>query len=345
MKQFKILHISDMHFRHNGRLFYSTAKKINNGLILNGHNVLHISDRDITYEKKDIFDIGSNKFLFKKIIQNINNFRPHLILFGHVDRLKYLDFLKIKHDFPNIRFSQWFIDPLVKNGPDYYKNKDRFFLKYQFCDTNFLTTSPSVIDFANDKCFFIPNLIDPSIDTLRNFKNDNKYDLFIAISNGVHRGILKNNYYDSRIDFIKRIHKNISKNFFGYNKNPVWGANFFDELSKCDMGLNLSRGNPIKYYSSARMGSLLGNGLLTLVHEDYFFQDFFTDKEMIFYKDISDLNSKIIYYKNNMKITKKIAYKGYLKSHKIFNNKIITDYMVKKTMGEKITNKLSWHNG
>ena len=52
MKKIKILHITDLHLRHNGRLFYSTGKKINNGLILNGHNVLNISDRDITSQKK-----------------------------------------------------------------------------------------------------------------------------------------------------------------------------------------------------------------------------------------------------------------------------------------------------
>ena len=52
MNRIKILHISDLHFRHNGRLFYSTGKKINNGLILNGHNVLNISDRDLTSQKK-----------------------------------------------------------------------------------------------------------------------------------------------------------------------------------------------------------------------------------------------------------------------------------------------------
>ena len=51
----KILHITDLHFRHNGRLFYSTGKKINNGLILNGHNVLNISDRDLTNQKKKYF--------------------------------------------------------------------------------------------------------------------------------------------------------------------------------------------------------------------------------------------------------------------------------------------------
>ena len=51
MSRIKILHITDLHFRHNGRLFYSTGKKINNGLILNGHNVLNISDRDATKQK------------------------------------------------------------------------------------------------------------------------------------------------------------------------------------------------------------------------------------------------------------------------------------------------------
>ena len=71
MNRIKILHICDLHFRHNGRLFYYTGKKINNGLILNGHNVLNISDRDLTNQNKNIFDIGSRKLLFNVISQNI----------------------------------------------------------------------------------------------------------------------------------------------------------------------------------------------------------------------------------------------------------------------------------
>ena len=53
MKKIKILHIADMHFRHMGRLFYSTARKLNNGFILNGYNVLQISDRDILHRNKN----------------------------------------------------------------------------------------------------------------------------------------------------------------------------------------------------------------------------------------------------------------------------------------------------
>jgi len=128
MNNYKILHITDLHLRHNGRLFYSTGKKINNGLILNGHNVLNISDRDITSRRRDLFDIGSKKFLLNSIIKNIENFRPDLIILGHVDRIDYESFLYLKEKYNSIRFAQWFLDPLIKKGPDYEKNKKRFFL-------------------------------------------------------------------------------------------------------------------------------------------------------------------------------------------------------------------------
>ena len=341
----KILHITDLHFRHNGRLFYSTGKKINNGLILNGHNVLNISDRDLTSQKKNIFDIGSKKYLFNTIIENIENFKPEMILFGHVDRLSYLNFLELKNRYKKIKFAQWFLDPLIKNGPDYEKNKSRFFLKYQFCDANFITTSPSGIDFVNNhKAFFIPNPIDPSIDIYKNHLTDHKIDIFIAISHGQHRGILKKDFTDNRVKVINRLTKRASYNIFGYKNNPVWGQNFFDELNKCSMAINLSRGEPIKYYSSDRLASLLGNGLLTFVHENYKYQDFFTKDEIVTFKNINDLNKKILYYKNNKRLMKKIASNGHKKAHKIFNNKIISDFIVRKTLGLNIVNRYSWMN-
>ena len=341
----KILHITDLHFRHNGRLFYSTGKKINNGLILNGHNVLNISDRDLTSQKKNIFDIGSKKYLFNTIIENIENFKPEMILFGHVDRLSYLNFLELKNRYKKIKFAQWFLDPLIKNGPDYEKNKSRFFLKYQFCGANFITTSPDSIDFVNsDKTFFIPNPIDPSIDIYKNHLTDHKIDIFIAISHGQHRGILKKDFTDNRVKIINKLTKRASYNIFGYKNNPVWGQNFFDELNKCSMAINLSRGEPIKYYSSDRLASLLGNGLLTFVHENYKYQDIFTKDEIVTFKNINDLNKKILYYKNNKRLMKKIASNGHKKAHKIFNNKIISDFIVRKTLGLNIVNRYSWMN-
>ena len=341
----KILHITDLHFRHNGRLFYSTGKKINNGLILNGYNVLNISDRDVTYQKKNFFDFGSKNYLFNIIIENIENFKPEIILFGHVDRLDYLKFLDLKNRYKNIKFAQWFLDPLIKTGPDYEKNKYRFFLKYQFCDANFITTSPNAVDFVNkNKTFFIPNPIDPSIDVYKNYLSDHVNDIFIAISHGQHRGILKKDFTDNRVKIINKLTKKAKYNIFGYKNNPVWGQNFFDELNKCSMGINLSRGEPIKYYSSDRISSLLGNGLLTFIHEEYQYRDFFNKNEIVTFKNIYDLNKKILFYKKNKRLLKKIASNGYKKAHKIFNNKLISEYIVNKTLNNNFIKKYSWMN-
>ena len=345
MKKIKILHITDLHFRHNGRLFYSTGKKINNGLILNGYNVLNISDRDITSQKRNIFDIGSRKYLLNIIIQNIENFQPNIILFGHVDRLDYENLLKIREKYKYIRFAQWFLDPLIKKGPDYEKNKDRFFLKYQFCDANFVTTAVDVLDFAEkSKTYFIPNPIDPSIDIYENFEEKKPLDVFIAFSHGQHRGVLKRDFVDNRVKFIKKLTNKVTYNIFGYKKNPVWGQAFFNELNKCSMAINLSRGEPIKHYSSDRISSLLGNGMLTFVHSGYNYQDFFNKNEVIFYNSVKDLNNKILYYKKNPKLLKRIAKNGHKKSHKIFNNKLIAEFIVKKTMSIKIKSNISWMN-
>ena len=143
---------------------------------------------------------------------------------------------------------------------------------------------------------------------------------------------------------INKLTKKVSYNLFGYKNNPVWGQKFFDELCKCSMSLNLSRGDPIKHYSSDRVSSLMGNGLLTFIHEDYHYNDFFNKDEIIFYKNINDLNRKILYYKNKPQLLKKIASNGRKKSHKIFNNKLISDYIVKKSMDIKLNSNLIWAN-
>ena len=46
--------------------------------------------------------------------------------------------------------------------------------------------------------------------------------------------------------------------------NTLSKSEQLEELSKCKLGLNLSRGNPVKYYSSDRIAQFMGNGMPTL---------------------------------------------------------------------------------
>ena len=268
----KIIHVTNFNERFNGRLFFNTGRRINNGFIRLGHSVLEFSDRDITHKYKNYADLSGNKILNKKLIDTCSNISPDLIVLGHADQISNHTLNEIKKKIPNIKIAQWFLDPLVKKGPDYEKNKKRILDKMENIDCNFLTTSPKEIKFLDvNKNFFMPNPTDPSLETLDNYNKDCENDVFFAMSHGVHRGILKPRYYDERTSFLNKliqISNGVKFDIYGINNiHPIWANNFLSSLSKCKMGLNLSRGKPTKYYSSDRIAQIIGNGLVTLIDE------------------------------------------------------------------------------
>ena len=77
----------------------------------------------------------------------------------------------------------------------------------------------------------------------------------------------------------------------------------------------------------------MGNGLLTFIHSDTQYQDFFDDNEIIFYKDISDLTEKIKRYTKNDKEWRIIANKGHTKYHKYFNSSLVAKFIIERTFG------------
>ena len=93
------------------------------------------------------------------------------------------------------------------------------------------------------------------------------------MSHGVHRGILKKGKFDERENFINRLvdmTPNIRFDLYGMNNiQPIWADQYFKNISNSKMGLNLSRGTPIKYYSSDRITQIIGNGLVTLIAVSY----------------------------------------------------------------------------
>ena len=234
--------------------------------------------------------------------------------------------------------AQWFLDPLIKNGPDFEKNKSRILNKIEFTDTNFLTTSPDVLDFLpkNKPCLFIPNPSDPSFEVLNNYENNQcSMDVFFALSHGVHRGILKKGKHDERADFVNKLMEktpNVKFDLYGINNiQPIWADSYFKSIANAKMGINLSRGNPIKYYSSDRITQFVGNGLLTFINDKTHYNNFFSDDEIIFYNNVSSLSEKIQKFAKDDYLRKKIAKKGKMKYMKYFNSTIVADYIINNT--------------
>ena len=347
LSNLRILHITNFNERLDGRLFFNTGRRINNGFIRLGHSVLGFSDRDIQKYYKSFKDLKGAKTLNDKLKKTCYNYKPDLIMLGHADLISADQIAELKEDYPNARFGQWFLDPLNKKGPDYERNKKRILDKFKVVDSTFLTTSPDVLSFLDkEKSFYIPNPSDKSFEILNNFNKSCNVDVFFALSHGVHRGVLKIGKTDDRVIFIKKlkdITPNVKFDLYGLDKvQPIWADHYFKTISNAKMGLNLSRGQAIKYYSSDRITQIVGNGLVCLIDEKTQYRNFFNDKEMVFYKNLNDLSEKILKLSNDDKTRKLIARKGKEKYMKYFNSNLVAQFIINKSFGINNKNKYLW---
>ncbi len=339
-KKIKILHIYNRAEKIGGRIYFiSTGKKIENGLIRLGHDVEGISDRDIlSYNHKLRGKDTLNKIFLEKTLY----YRPDLILMGHVNNIKSESFNIVKNKCKNIVISQWYEDNLTINGPDFEKNYSNLKNNFNFIDHLFISTHPDEVSkkHKNVKYQFLPTPVDKNIERLSVYNLENfTYDVFFAMSHGVNRGTIKKGKIDEREKFIsqlKNLNKDIKFDIYGYdNRNPVWSESFYSAISRSSMAVNLNRGKPKKYSSSNRIGSLIGNGLLTFIDYKKKFNHFFNQNELIFYKDIFELSEKINFFKKNDQLAKKIARNGQRKYFKLFNETEVAKYIINKSMDYK----------
>ena len=341
----KIINLYNQGQKLNHRLFnISLGKKFTNGFTRNGHDVLEISDRDFIKNNKTFNLLQNSRVNFQNyLIETCKNYNPDLLFFGHTRNIELSTINELKTLNKNLIISQWNEDPVMPSLNYSKKNISNINLYSSSVDHNFITTDPSVIknevNSDNFHFFFVP--VDKNIERFNVFKMKPKKDLFYAMSHGVNRAILKKGTEDNRVEFLDKLVKKISNikyDFYGFsNKQPIWGNNFNNALINSKMALNLSRGKPTKYYSSNRIASIMGNGLLTFIDNKVQMNDFFNESEIIFYNNINDLSDKIKFYSTNDKLRKKIAEKGKKKYFKLFNETKISKYLIDISLGKKTT--------
>ena len=79
-----------------------------------------------------------------------------------------------------------------------------------------------------------------------------------------------------------------------------------------------------------------------MIDENTKIGNFFNKDEIILYKNIQDLSSKIIKYSNDHKLRCKIAKKGRDKYFKYFNSTVVADFIINKTIDTK--KKFFWES-
>ncbi len=340
----RIINIYNTGQKNFHRLYnISLGKKFTNGFIRNGHDVLEISDRDFIRQNRNIFQAKNlNKFQ-DYLINTSKNYNPDLIFFGHTQNISPETIKEFKNLNENLIISQWNEDPVMKSLNYSKKNVENINKYSDIVDHNFITTHPSVlkeqkIKIKNLHFLFIP--VDKNIECFNVSKKRPIKDLFYAMSHGVNRATLKKGKNDSRIYFLNNLIKkleNIDYDFYGFqNKEPIWGNDFYKALINSKMGLNLSRGLPTKHYTSNRIASLMGNGLLTFIDKKTQLDDMFNKNEIVMYDNINDLTNKINFYKKNDRLRSKIGAAGRKKYFKLFNELKTTKYIIDKSLGKDV---------
>ena len=339
----KIINLFNQGQKSNYRLYnISLGKKFTNGFIRNNHDVLEISDRDYIKNNRSLINFESNKNIFQKhLIEVFKNYNPDLFFFGHSNNVDISTIEELRLNNKNLIISHWNEDPLMPSLEFSQKNIQNIKPYVPIADHNFITSHPSILKdtFKNQKFNFIFIPVDRNIECFNVYDLPTNNDIFYAMSHGVNRGVLKEGFEDNRIKFLEKLLKKIhgiKHDFRGFkNIQPIWGNDFNKALINSKMGLNLSRGTPTKYYSSNRIASILGNGLLTFVDIKTELNDFFNNDEIIFYNNIDDLASKIKFYSKNDKLRKRIAKKGKAKYFKLFDGNKIAKYIIDVSLGNK----------
>ncbi len=339
----RIINIYNLAQKLNHRIYnLSLGKKFTNGFIRNGHDVIEISDRDYVRLNKSINLFGAREKFHSYLVETFKNYNPDLVIFGHSDNVNQEILSDFKSISKNIIISQWNEDPLMKNLPDTSENINKLSKFFPIVDHSFITTNPTTLNISKKylkKIHFFMTPVDRNIECFDVYNLKPSNDVFYAMSHGVNRATLKIGKTDSRVIFLEKLIKKmngIKYDFYGIGKQePVWGNEFYKSLVNSKMALNLSRGQPTKHYSSNRIASLMGNGLLVFIDKKVKMSSFFNSNEIVSYNDVNDLADKIKFYKKNDKLRIKIAKKGKEKYFKLFNEVKISKYIIDKSIGKK----------
>ena len=326
-----ILHIANFNYKNKKRLFYAFSYKINLGIFRNKIKLFTISDRDYLRKHRGIFDLNGSLSLNKKIINTVTKNNIDLIILGHTEKIFLSTFLKIREINPNIKIVKIFIDSISNE----FLNFNKFFYDHNFLNKIFITSNPEKLNKKYPNKFkYIQYPVDKKIDYLKSYIKKNKnIDVFYAVSHGINRGVLKKGRIDERDSFIKFLSTKLKKykTFFpGYNNvQPIWGEDFYKTLMQSKICINYSRGKYKNLYSSDRISSLIGNGCFVLNENANKYYKIFNKKELINFKNKTDLVKKIIFFLKNEKARKSIAKNLYSKYHKLYSSKNTINYILK----------------
>lgn len=334
----RILHVANFNTRKYGTDIYATDRKISAGLIREGHFVYDFSYRDIS-RNESLFRTTrlGNKKVNQKLLKACATIRPDLVLLGHSELITPQTLATIKKLYSGTRIGLWYVDALFHREKMHHVRE-----RLDYIDVVFATTAGEYLkEYSTSKTVsaFIPNVVDPAIESAKAFSNPSPQNDFIFCG--------RDSGDPVRQEFLNSLQQEtegyLRCSFRGcLGNSPVTGQGYLDFLAGSKMGLNLSRRNDVMMYSSDRLAQLVGNGLLTFCPRVPGMETLFGEDELVYFDENDDLLNKIKYFHENDEERRRVAENGHKRSHSCYNSKRVARFMIELLFDLPFSSDYEW---
>ena len=300
--------------------------------------VLTFSERDIARFLAPLGFMRSlgAKMMCKRLVRTVRNFRPDVVFISHCDYIDNGTLDAMRAAAPGVKLVHINCDPVETDHccAQIARRTDS-------CDAIFVTTAGEKLKSwttGRNVVGFYPNPSDPAFETEDNsLKTDFAYDLFFA-----GRPALADQRKALLDALMPRLDPSVRLGFFGMGRPLVIGRAYEEAIAASKMGLSINRFENWKWYASDRITHLMGNGVLTFQYDGNEMQDFFSEKETVYFHTPDELAEKIAFFNSHDDARRAVAAAGRAKYHALFNAQRTLRYMVEATLGEEFSEDYEW---
>lgn len=343
----RILVFANFDRRRRQTFYYNVDQKLYRGLIRLGHMVLGFSDRDTARELAPLpgkrWGVGR---MHARLIETVAHFKPHVVLMGHADLTGPEVFAKIRGAAPGVKIGRFCVDDPQVNT----KAVAAFADQAALADLGFITTGDadalSRISRRPGSIAYLPaTMVDPAAETGRVFEapaTSLRWDGLFLGTGRLGRA--------AQLDYLK---SHLPEGFrFEIGGRAATGVQlrsleFYETLEKAAMSPCLpidERVPSLRYYSSDRIGQLLGVGVATLTHRPAAFDDLLEDG-VIPFDGREDLAEEMARLWRDDAERRRRAEIGWQLARERTPNWRVAQYVVETLLGEGYSERYEWPSG
>jgi hypothetical protein len=327
-----VVHAANFGIRPKGAFQNNVERKLTNGLVRNGHQVLNYSDRDAAMAGSLLgpHRVGGGSYANKALANLCLNVRPDVLILGQTDIVRPETVADLRGRLPAMRVLQWSVDALFEPG-----NIERLSRNLAVVDASLVSTAGAALaplTRPGKRLGFLPNPVDFSIEHGENqLKAELPFDLFYACGNPADLREVGGKAWDMD-EFMRALLAALPKlrpklaGLLGHA--GLGGAAYQQALESAAIGLNISRRADQWLYSSDRLAHLAGNGLAVMIERSTGYDRLFSDDEMVFFSSFDEVVAAIDRLVGDPARRMAVAAAGRARYHDLFNERRIAQYVL-----------------